>query len=268
MQIDSSNQSDFRSPFSAPVFVFFCGQGFLGGDSDVGRTGRDWHSSCGHSGAGGNLPVTGGIVPRGAENRTDPPGNAAWRRTLTHRLVRLRRRNASLHARYRAADAAAIDELAKGLSAHVTLEADRVISALTSEVRAVGQSVEAVHKELCATRQEVCGMIEGLAKSTRVGQSFSCGQLEDASHADKLAAIAQQQVALANEKRQLVAVEAASRREAAAAKAKARKESLEARTEERKRSIVAKAEARKRKLDEEAERREAAKPLVEPPPRP
>ena len=67
---------------------------------------------------------------------------------MVTRIVGLRRRNSSLAARYRLDDKKMLDGLEKNLPKHVTDEADRVIGAITAEVRAVGNSVAAVHDDL------------------------------------------------------------------------------------------------------------------------
>ena len=182
------------------------------------------------------------------------------------RLVRLRRRNAALPERYRAADAKVLAQLEKTIGEiHAVSEA---VAAVGSSVAIVDSSVAAMHQELRETRREMHMLMEGKNQTPESAMGASSEQLEGTSNADRIAALTAQQVAIANTKRLLVAADKESRRKAAAAKAEARKQQMENRMEERKQAIAAKAEARKRRLEEEAERREAAKPLVEPPPRP
>ena len=52
--------------------------------------------------------------------------------------------------RYRVADKKALDQFEERLPRHVTEEVDRVIGALTTEIRVVADSVVAVHDDLRA----------------------------------------------------------------------------------------------------------------------
>ena len=81
-----------------------------------------------------------------------PPLDAS---EMLKRVVRLRRRSATLPIRYRLADQKALEQLDRGLPSHVTVEADRAIGALTLKIRAVGGSVEAARHEIRETREEV-----------------------------------------------------------------------------------------------------------------
>ena len=80
---------------------------------------------------------------------------------MVARIVSLRRRNAFLPVRYKAADKEALERLEKELPRHVAAEADRVISALTSEIRAVGEAVAAVHGDLRETRRDLRALARG-----------------------------------------------------------------------------------------------------------
>ena len=66
------------------------------------------------------------------------------------RLVSLRKRNAALPARYREADKKVLEELQKNLPKHITAEADRIIGALTKEIRDVGGAVAALRADVLA----------------------------------------------------------------------------------------------------------------------
>ena len=134
------------------------------------------------------------------------------------RLVRLRRRSATLHGRYRLADAKILEQLEKGLPGHVTVEANRVISALATEIRAVGDAVGAVHDDL---RSFMSGKVV-LAAGT--------------SPVEELAAISQAQAALANRKRAVATVIKEDRGKAAEARRTEKRAASDAKKAEQKKS--------------------------------
>ena len=90
---------------------------------------------------------------------------------LVARVVSLRRRNAALSLQFRAADKKALEQLEKGLPTHVTAEADRVIGALTNEIRAVGDSVEAARREIMDSQDEIYQ--EGASSPFGAGRAVS-----------------------------------------------------------------------------------------------
>ena len=122
---------------------------------------------------------------------------------LVARVVSLRRRSATLPTQFRLADKKVLDQLESTLPRHVTAEADRVIGALTAEIRAVGDAVAVAQKKILKSQDEIFDEVQ--AVRSELGALYR-GQFtldQKASVDQQLAAVSLAQTALTAQKKGL-----------------------------------------------------------------
>ena len=137
---------------------------------------------------------------------------------IATRVVALRRRSRVMSAGRRASETKVLEQLEKTLPTHIVDEANRLMSSLTTEIRAVGDSVTAVREELRETRQDM--------------RALARGELPLAPDADcdtELATISIAQAALASRKKALQAAKKEEKQKAAEEKRKTAKDERAAR---------------------------------------
>ena len=163
---------------------------------------------------------------RGKYGTGDPLDDAQ----MVTRLVSLRRRNVAMAAHRRSSDKKVLEQLERALPSHVTTEADRVIGALTSEIRAVGDSVVAVRGEVRDARHEA----REARQEARVDlQSLALGELPlkpGASRAEERAALSIAQATISARKRALAQADRDDRQRAAEERAMVRSSSSRGRS--------------------------------------
>ena len=122
---------------------------------------------------------------------------------MVTRLVSLRRRVSTLAPRYRVADKKVLDALEAELPRHVTAEADRVIGALTAEIRAVGDAVVAAQKKILKSQDEIFDEVQAVRSELGALYRGDFTLDQKASVDQQLAAVSLAQTALTAQKKDL-----------------------------------------------------------------
>ena len=122
---------------------------------------------------------------------------------MVSRLVRLRRRSATLSSQFRAADKRVMEQLEKGLPAHVTVEADRVIGTLTAEIRAVGDAVAVAQQKILKSQDEIFDEVQAVRSELGALYRGDFTLDQKASVDQQLAAVSLAQTALTAQKKDL-----------------------------------------------------------------